>query len=306
MVEGPYGGWARNLILSNGEVEVVITLEVGPRIIRYARVGGPNRLGELASELGRSGETEWKLRGGHRLWVAPEDPDRTYAPDNGPVLHRSAGEGVLVESAPDERLGLARAIEIALAPRGSEVRLVHRIRNQSGRAQTLAPWALTVLAPGGVALVPLPPRGRHPGASARSPADFAPHLTMALWPYFRFDDPRLKLGSRFLRLCQDGAHSSTKLGLAHREGWVAYWNVGSLFVKRFGYEEGAAYPDGGCNFETYTDEQVLELESLGPMVSLGPGEETVHRETWYLFDGVPAPGSDHDLADSLPPLFGSR
>jgi hypothetical protein len=35
-----FAGWERNLKLSNGIVEVIITLEVGPRIISYRPVEG--------------------------------------------------------------------------------------------------------------------------------------------------------------------------------------------------------------------------------------------------------------------------
>src|SRR5438034_11384259 len=77
--EVPYGGWRRNLRLANGDAELIVTLDVGPRVIRYAAPGAPNLLGEAADQLGRAGEPGWMPRGGHRLWTAPEDPTRTYA-----------------------------------------------------------------------------------------------------------------------------------------------------------------------------------------------------------------------------------
>ena len=61
-------------------------------------------------------------------------------------------------------------------------------------------------------------------------------------------------------------------------------------MKRFTYTERARYPDGGVNFETYTDARFLELESLSPLVSLAPGASVVHTETWTLEDGVPLEG----------------
>jgi len=144
-----------------------------------------------------------------------------------------------------------------------------------------------VLAPGGTAVVPLPPPGPHPGAAARSAADFAPRATVSLWPYFRFDDPRLTLSDRWLGLRHDPvATGPTKLGFALRAGWAGYWNAGLWFEKRFPYDEGARYPDGGVNFETYTDARFLELESLSPLVTLAPGESVAHTERWTLRDGV--------------------
>ncbi|MCL2741947.1 MAG: DUF4380 domain-containing protein, partial [Oscillospiraceae bacterium] len=47
------------------------------------------------------------------------------------------------------------------------------------------------------------------------------------------------------------------------------------------------YPDFGSSFETYTDGDFLEMETLSPMVTLGPGDSVSHSERWGLFGGVP-------------------
>ena len=73
--------------MANADVELIVTLDVGPRVIRYGAPGGPNLFGESAEQLGKSGEPSWMPRGGHRLWTAPEDKTRTYAPDNRAVEH---------------------------------------------------------------------------------------------------------------------------------------------------------------------------------------------------------------------------
>src|SRR5258705_3057874 len=68
-----FAGWQRNLKLSNGFVEVVITLEVGPRIISFSPVQGRSVFKLVDAEAGKSKEDVWKIRGGHRLWTAPEE-----------------------------------------------------------------------------------------------------------------------------------------------------------------------------------------------------------------------------------------
>src|SRR5215468_1087187 len=91
----PFGGWNKNLRLSNDSLELIITLEVGPRIISFRPLGGKNVFKVVAEQCGKSNESDWKIRGGHRLWTAPEDFDRTvdgrsltYVMDNSPVEHR--------------------------------------------------------------------------------------------------------------------------------------------------------------------------------------------------------------------------
>ena len=72
-----HGGWKNNVRLANESVEIVATLDVGPRIIRFAAPGGPNLFKEYKDQLGKAGEKQWMIRGGHRFWESPENPKRT-------------------------------------------------------------------------------------------------------------------------------------------------------------------------------------------------------------------------------------
>jgi hypothetical protein len=97
-----YMGWKNSYCVSNGEVELIVTGDVAPRIIRYGFVGGQNLFKEFPDQLGKSGEKEFQLRGGDRVWKAPEDPVATWAPDNVPVEITVTATG-LVARAPDGR-----------------------------------------------------------------------------------------------------------------------------------------------------------------------------------------------------------
>ena len=79
----------------------------------------------------------------------------------------------------------------------------------------------------------------------------------------------------------------TKIGLAHRMGWVAYLNSGTLFVKCFDYREGAVYPDRGTRYQTFSNEDMLEMETVGELVTLQPGRSAELIESWELFGNVP-------------------
>ena len=227
--------------------------------------------------MGKSGESEWMIRGGHRLWAAPEDTTRTYALDNGPVAFKELGPGqVRLTPAPDSAYGLQKEIDLKLDPSGSKVTLTHRITNIGREETRLAVWSLSVMAPGGTEIIPLPAKRPHPGSpkNAKSAADFAPSLTLVSWPFTDFQDPRWHFGTKFITLSHDAHKGPTKLGLAHRSGGVGYLNGGTLFVKRFEYRDGQHYPDHGVNFETFTNEDMLEIESLGPLTRLAPGRRS--------------------------------
>jgi hypothetical protein len=282
----PYKGWKNNLRLSNGIVELIVTLDVGPRIISYRLAGQKNVFKEFKEQLGKSGEKEWQMRGGHRLWVAPEDLTRTYALDNGPVSYKQIKPNIVrVTPKPETKYGIQKELEIQLSTNESEVTIIHRVKNVGKKTTELAAWASSVMAPGGVEIIPLPAKKPHPGPpkNAHSPKDYAPNQQMIIWPYTDFSDGRWQFDNNYIILQQNKKLGPTKIGLAHRMGWVAYLNKDILFVKYISYEAGKNYPDNGCNFATFTNQEMLEIESLGPLVKLAPGKSVELIERWELF-----------------------
>jgi hypothetical protein len=293
-----YKGWKNNLKISNGEAELIITLDIGPRVIRYGYVGGANVFKEFDEQIGKSGEKEWMIRGGHRLWHAPEEIKRTYELDNSPVKWEKLGDAsVRLIQDVEPNTGIQKEMDITLDPEGAGVKVVHRLRNKNLWDVELSPWALTVMAPGGIEIIPLPEKIAHPGSlePGEKPdyRGFVANQTMIVWPFTDLSDPRWRWGARYITLRQDAqAKKPTKLGLAHKMGWAAYLNNGALFVKAIGYEEGRPYADSGSNFETFTNKDFLEIESLGPLQRIGPEKAIEHVERWSLLKGVPSETSD--------------
>ena len=279
--------------LTNGSVELIVTTDVGPRILRYALVGGENVLGECRNV---SVETEWGVwrpYGGHRLWLAPEANPRSYSPDNDRVEFgpRGDSEARLTQSA-DPRTGIQKEIVVALDAEGSNVTLTHRVTNRGAWAVELAPWALTIMRGGGEAIIPQEPYGAHP-------EHLLPARPLVLWPYTNLSDARYTLGQKFIRLRSDAARPEPeKFGVANKRGWAAYRVAGTLFVKHFPYEEGASYPDLGCNNEVFTAGSFIEVESLGPVARVEPGGSVEHVERWQLFGGAEA-GADEQEVEAM-------
>ncbi|QJW99240.1 DUF4380 domain-containing protein [Frigoriglobus tundricola] len=318
-----YRGWKNNLRLSNGEVELVVTLDVGPRVISYRLPNGVNVLKNYDAMMGGTGEAEWQIRGGHRFWLAPEDLTRTYFPDNRPVKWEPLGprdlspakpgftaapienHGARFTPPPETEYGIQKVMELRLAERGTRVDVTLRVTNVGTVPTELAPWGPTVMAPGGVEIIPLPPKKNHPGhpKNAQSPADYGPNQELVLWPYFDFADTRWTFGAKYALLRQDVNKGPTKIGLAHREGWVGYLNSGVLFVKRFDYREGAVYPDLGTRYQTFSNEDMLEMETVGELVTLQPGESAELTEAWELYGNVPPVATEADVDRVILPLL---
>jgi hypothetical protein len=284
-----YGGWKNNVRMTNGKIELVATLDVGPRVIRLAEVGGANLFNEFEEQLGKSGEGDWQIRGGHRFWHAPEAIPRTYILDNYPVKCEELGElSFRVTPAAETENGIQKEIEISMAKNERKVTLRHRMTNIGRWEIELAPWSLSVMARGGRAIMPL--SKKQPHFERPNPA-----YSLTFWAYTDLSDPRLRFGSKYITIDHAKANGPSKWGMNVEAGWVAYAVNGMLFVKSFAFDAGATYPDNGCNFETYSDERIMELETLGAMRKLEPGKSLEHVETWRVFTDVPAVSNEQDI-----------
>src|SRR5215510_9639672 len=116
-----YKGWRNCYRVANGEVELIVTGDVGPRIIRFGFVGGQNLFKEYPEQLGKSGEEKFQLRGGDRVWKAPEDPVATWAPDNVVVQISVTGNGLIARAPLEPLTHLRKEIEVRMAASGTDV-----------------------------------------------------------------------------------------------------------------------------------------------------------------------------------------
>jgi hypothetical protein len=272
--------------LANGEVEVVVTTDIGPRVMRYAFVGGENILGEVPGSTAEKDKNTWQSWGGHRLWIAPEGQPKSYGPDNSPIKHMVSGNSIRLEQPTEPGTGIQKTMVVTLDASGTGVTVQHTLTNRGAKPFELAPWALTVMNPGGVAIIPEEPYASHDSA-------LLPARPIVLWHYTDLSDARFDIGPKFLRLATDPAkEASQKIGVGNKQGWVAYARNGLLFVKKAPYQEGKHYPDYGCNFEVYTAGNFIEVESLGYLQTLAPGQSAGHTEHWTLFRDVKVGAKD--------------
>ena len=166
---------------------------MGPRIISYRPLKGRSVFKLVDEEAGKSNEEGWRIRGGHRLWVAPEDFGKkdglTYAPDNSQVEHAIDDEFTVWVSRVIENPSKIRLVmAVTLERTGPKVTVEHRITNQGGESLDLAPWAVSVMAPGGYTVIPQPSPGTHP-------QDYVPNRAIIAWPFTDLTDERLRFAA---------------------------------------------------------------------------------------------------------------
>jgi hypothetical protein len=296
-----YQGWPNCYRISNDEVELIVTSDIGPRIMRFGFPGGKNLFKEYEDQLGGTGEPDWKLRGGHRIWAAPEDAKRTYATDNAPAridIH----DGVLTATSDVEAdSGLEKQLEIRLAESGSGVTVVHRLKNTLPWPIELAPWALTMMTPGGMGITGHPPRATHQEV-------LQPTHPLVMWAFTDLSDPRWKFTKKYILLKQDPENKEPqKIGHYNPDTWGAYLLGSELFLKRYAVEPDKTYADFGCSFEIFSRNDILELETLGPLQKVNPGASAEHVETWSLHRNIHIRDfNDAELDRVIGPLLASQ
>ncbi|MBQ8403857.1 MAG: hypothetical protein IJX55_05475 [Clostridia bacterium] len=300
--EVKYKNFGKCLPISNDYMEVFVTVDIGPRIIKCNLKGKENMMFEdvernfsndVSSMFGE-GKT-WYTYGGHRIWLSPEGFPETYYPDNDKVLYSTFANGAEFIPPVQDVTGIQISVKLEIAEDKPEIKISHKIANTNKTYLKGSVWCLSVMAQGGTALVPQPTED----------TGLLPNRTLVMWPYARFNDTRFTLCDKYITVSQDkDATDAFKFGINNTSGKSAYINNGQALVKYVEYQEGAEYPDGGCSTEVYTNNLFEELESLSPLYTLAPEESMTHIETWTLFDGIEiTKKTDAELAKVAEKIF---
>jgi hypothetical protein len=116
-------------------------------------------------------------------------------------------------------------------------------------------------------------------------------------------DPRWTWGEKYVQLQQDPkTKTKQKIGVLNKQKWAAYYLNGELFIKTFGVDEDAKYPDYGCNMETYTDWDMLEVETLGPLTKLAAQGGSIEQDETWSVTKVDLGVDDASIDAVIPPL----
>lgn len=120
-----------------------------------------------------------------------------------------------------------------------------------------------------------------------------------MWAYTNLADKRWAFTKKYLTLRQDPTNSNAqKLGMFNPNTWGAYVLNGEAFVKRAHAVPGEPYPDFGCSFETFTNNEFLEMETLSPLTKLAPGKTAEQTEHWSLHRNVQLAAITDEVIDA--------
>ena len=257
--------------IENDSLRVDYLTTVGPRIIGlYSKQADVDLLVPTPDIHWPTPHGEYYLYGGHRVWKAPEDSFYNCPEDNVTVAVEK--DRVTLRSGVDAS-GLQKEISFYLDE--NRVLLTHQITWHGREPIELAPWTITQLPLGGVAILP---------QSAVSEGSM-PTRSLVVWPYASLTDRRLELHDDLILVHGSADQKVFKAGSYNPFGWAAYMLDNVLFIKRFPVSNFRELPDMGSNVETFVWDAYLELETLGKLTWLNPGESVSFEESWEVIPG---------------------
>ncbi len=282
-------------IIANAHLRLEFLAQAGPRIVRLSLSGSEqNLLAETPNIKWTTPYGEYYLWGGHRLWHAPEAMPRSYMPDNTGLDIEDLPSGVRLRQPVEAATGIRKTIEVHLHADQPKLTLTHSLQNEGEQPVELAPWAITQLPLGGLAVLP--------HQSDAPPDQLLPDRHLVLWAYTRLQDARLRLTDEYVFVQALADERACKIGLMNYQGVMGYLRQGVFFVKRFQPRPGEPHPDQSCNAEIYCKDVCLELETLGPLCCLEPGDSVTHIETWELYSGIDVPVTYENVSALLESL----
>ncbi len=274
-----YHGWTDAWRLRNRHVEVIAVGEIG-RVMSFRLLDGENVFWEDRSLDGQRGSPEskeWTNFGGDKTWPAPEAEWGRYtgnklwrrppAFDALPVRIHAEGATLVLTSPVDPFYGIRTVRRIALDPKAPVMTIETRYERVSGEPSKMGVWVISQF--------------KHPVAV------YFPAPTASAFPngYYVFgDSPWAEVGRMGdLIVVTRDSRAPHKLGSeADRMLWVGENVMCLVSAPR---RTGAEYPDRGASAEVYTNgdpKTYVELETLGELALLKPGDSMRHTSTYTL------------------------
>ena len=260
----------RLLWLSNGKSELAVTIDIGIRIVHLSCCGMNNLFYRQPSDLsdGIFRDHGWRLIGGHRFWIAPET-EESYWADNAPVEFTLSENGVTITQQVDPWLGIQKAIQLEFLPNDT-ILVTHMATNCSEFDISGSLWGINTLA-GGTGEIEFNGSGK-----------YSPTRTVTLWRQTNLADPRLEFSENLVHVSHQRLSNYFKIGVFSASGRIIHRNFDQVFEIQTQPISMNQCADGGVNVEVYMNRNFMELETLGPLTTISPGETANVSEIWHI------------------------
>jgi hypothetical protein len=286
-------GYTGCVELFNGECRVLLEPNWGGRVLSY-------RLGDKEALYIDPSQNGWVMKPGvtgpepcaGRCDIGPEKilPRRDTLWRGRWTAEITGDRSARLTSRKDPATGVRLIRDFELADGGARLTFTQTVINAGQREGRFCHWSRTFAQGGGICLVPLNPHSRYP----RGYLVYGPGQVMDFLPA---EEPNIRVRNGILAFL--GPPSRPKFAIDATEGWLAYLTRGDLlFVKTFPVYPDRVYGEMAANSVSiwYNEDRRTEIEPIGPLEILQPGERFSFTEVWTLLDHPYPADREVDLA----------
>lgn len=265
-------------VLTDDVWRLVVITECGPRIAFLGKKEGENLLYWQKDGVSRK---DWKLRGGHRVWLTrpmADESEDTYLSDN---------EACEVELLADGLTATAPAHSVHHLERGMTIRwlsigtfeVTNFVKNAGDLIYSGGVWSPTCVVPDGRVLeIPLGEENvTWDIVKIVIPRVFAGNEA-------QLEDPQVTFVGNTLRVTPMGGVCKRCVKAVQGRVILRWEKEGICFTKQSPYQRQGQYPLDGCNAAVFVgkDNWMAEMETFGVEQEIIPGQTIENRETWVL------------------------
>ncbi len=292
--------WDSVVVLKNGIVTLAAVPKIGGRVMQYD-LGTHPSIYIHKPMIGKNIVCGDSMVGGFRQLPSPQSDFQWPSPpkvDFGAytctVLHNNADSAVISMLSPIEdsnlekyktHKGLQFKRDITLYKGSSRVKVVMTMFNKGQQSMTHGIWDIT-----------------QSSCSNNDTTDLE-----NFWVYFqRYQQSSLGGNKGYVQYKNEGTGAGEqwvpdtapgnimgvqfkklrgKIGADCRAGWICFNDRydAYAYVKTFSYQNGKTYPDSGASVQVYTypNLNMLEVEVLGPLTTIAPGDSVTLEENWF-------------------------
>ena len=238
---------------SAGKADLIIGISAGPRILSFTYDSGENILYEDYTGFNVG---EWRIYGGHRFTIAPENDD-SYYPDND-QCEVIIGDTALHISAKQRLNGLLLSLVISELPEGCFT-IDHVLLNNGSTSWQGALWAITCVPRSDVLIASCQAKKIH----------FWPGTDASKWKQV---DGNVYVENGNFRGKAGWYNAAPDFKAINQQGEFQVSSADTAVPERC--------VDNGCNAEMFVCGDWAELETLSENFLVEPGGSVSHKQQW--------------------------
>lgn len=268
-------------LLTYENIEVIVTLDYGPRIVSMRKNSGPNL---IYSEK----DYQYQRNHGHKMRITIEKSTNAVYCDEYPVRYSPMSDGVSFIQTLNEPIQLELSMDVVFNNDIGDFMVVHSVYNKSKEDVKLSIYTETPFCNEGFVFIP----------QSNIKENERPSRVLSLWDNCRWDDKRLFIGEQYVTIHSnipeiekdgefrliggDFGNDRVKIGVNNTAGFCGYIENGYSLIKRYVHNRNALYPFTSCSAFATVNENHLSIQNTSPFYMIGPGESARHIESWIF------------------------